>query len=517
MVNGTRHPIPLNSFPASTRTITPVIDKFHPLVRDWFRARFGRPTPPQAAGWKEIARGRDTLIAAPTGSGKTLAAFLWSINQLVTHAEETHDHTRVVYVSPLKALGNDIQKNLQEPLAEITRAGRRERLPLPDIRTAVRSGDTPAAERQRMISRPPHILITTPESLYILLTAERSRQILKHAHTVIVDEIHAVAGDKRGAHLALSLERLDALAGQPLQRIGLSATQKPMDDIARLLVGSRRLGRGETPRCTVVDVGHKRELDLSIDVPDQELGPITSHALWAEVYDRITDRIQAHRTTLVFVHTRRLVERVAHQLTDRLGEGKVLAHHGSLSRKTRLEAEQKLKAAEVPVVVATASLELGIDIGHVELVCHVGAPRSIAALLQRVGRSGHWLGATPKGILYPLTRDDLLQCAAAVYAVRRGELDRIDLVRRPLDVLAQQMAATVASLTPVRKPGETLPLLPEQEPPPGIREEDLWDLVRSAYPFRDLPRRDFEQVLHMLCEGVAPSRAGGAHTSTGTG
>ena len=512
MVNGTRHPIPLNSFPASTRTITPVIDKFHPLVRDWFRARFGRPTPPQAAGWKEIARGRDTLIAAPTGSGKTLAAFLWSINQLVTHAEETHDHTRVVYVSPLKALGNDIQKNLQEPLAEITRAGRRERLPLPDIRTAVRSGDTPAAERQRMISRPPHILITTPESLYILLTAERSRQILKRAHTVIVDEIHAVAGDKRGAHLALSLERLDALAGQPLQRIGLSATQKPMDDIARLLVGSRRLGRGETPRCAIVDVGHKRELDLSIDVPDQELGPVTSHALWDEVYDRITDRIQAHRTTLVFVHTRRLVERVAHQLTDRLGEGKVLAHHGSLSRKTRLEAEQKLKAAEVPVVVATASLELGIDIGHVELVCHVGAPRSIAALLQRVGRSGHWLGATPKGILYPLTRDDLLQCAAAVYAVRRGELDRIDLVRRPLDVLAQQMAATVASLTPVRKPGETLPLLPDPKPPPGIREEDLWDLVRSAYPFRDLPRRDFEQVLHMLCEGVAPSRGRrGAH------
>ena len=418
----------------------------------------------------------------------------------------------MVYVSPLKALGNDIQKNLQEPLAEITRAGRRERLPLPDIRTAVRSGDTPAAERQRMISRPPHILITTPESLYILLTAERSRQMLKRAHTVIVDEIHAVAGDKRGAHLALSLERLDALAGIPLQRIGLSATQKPMDDIARLLVGSRRLGRGETPRCAIVDVGHKREIDLSIDVPDQELGPITSHALWAEVYDRITEQIRTHRTTLVFVHTRRLVERVAHQLTDRLGEGKVLAHHGSLSRKTRLEAEQKLKAAEAPVVVATASLELGIDVGHVELVCHVGAPRSIAGLLQRVGRSGHWLGATPKGILYPLTRDDLLQCAAAVYAVRRGDLDRIDLVRRPLDVLAQQMAATVASLTPVRKPGETLPLLPEQEPAAGIREEDLWELVRSAYPFRDLPRRDFEQVLHMLCEGVAPARGRrGAH------
>ncbi len=489
-----------------------MIDRFHPLVRDWFRDRFGKPTPPQAAGWKEIARGRDTLIAAPTGSGKTLAAFLWSINQLIAPAETAQDHTQVVYVSPLKALGNDIQKNLQEPLAEITRAGRRQGLPLQDIRAAVRSGDTPATERQRMIARPPHILITTPESLYILLTAERSRQMLKRAHTVIVDEIHAVAGDKRGAHLALSLERLDALAGRPLQRIGLSATQKPMEDIACLLVGTRRLRRDGTPKCAIVDVGHKRELDLSIEVPDQELGPITSHALWAEVYDRIVQQIQSHRTTLVFVHTRRLVERVAHQLTDRLGEGKVLAHHGSLSRKTRLEAEQKLKDAEVPVVVATASLELGIDIGHVELVCHIGAPRSIATLLQRVGRSGHWLGAVPKGILYPLTRDDLLQCAAAVYAVRRGDLDRIGLVRQPLDVLAQQMVATVASLTPAPKPGETLPLLPESKPPPGIAEDNLWELVRGAYPFRDLSRRDFEQVLQMLCEGVAPARGRrGAH------
>ena len=499
------------SFGISTN-ITAVIDEFHPLVRDWFRDRFGKPTPPQAAGWGEIARGRDTLIAAPTGSGKTLAAFLWSINQLIAPAGTAQDHTQVVYISPLKALGNDIQKNLQEPLAEITRAGRLQGLPLQEIRTAVRSGDTPPAERQRMISRPPHILITTPESLYILLTAERSRQMLKRAHTVIVDEIHAVAGDKRGAHLALSLERLDALAGRPLQRIGLSATQKPMEDIACLLVGTRRLRRDGTPKCAIVDVGHKRELDLSIEVPDQELGPITSHALWAEVYDRIVQQIQTHRATLVFVHTRRLVERVAHQLTDRLGEGKVLAHHGSLSRKTRLEAEQKLKAAEVPVVVATASLELGIDIGHVELVCHIGAPRSIATLLQRVGRSGHWLGAVPKGILYPLTRDDLLQCAASVYAVRRGDLDRIGLVRQPLDVLAQQMVATVASLTPAPKPGETLPLLPESKPPPGIAEEDLWELVRGAYPFRDLSRREYEQVLHMLCEGVAPARGRrGAH------
>ncbi len=489
-----------------------MIDRFHPLVRDWFRDRFGRPTPPQAAGWKEIAQGRDTLIAAPTGSGKTLAAFLWSINQLIAPAEPSRDHTHVVYVSPLKALGNDIQKNLQEPLEEITRSGRLRGLALQDIRTAVRSGDTPATERQRMISHPPHILITTPESLYILLTAERSRQMLKRARTVIVDEIHAVAGDKRGAHLALSLERLDALAGDRLQRIGLSATQKPMDDIARLLVGARRLRHDGAPECAIVNVGHKRELDLSIETPDQELGPITSHGLWAEVYDRIVAQIQSHRTTLVFVHTRRLVERVAHQLTDRLGEGKVLAHHGSLSRKTRLEAEQKLKAAEAPVVVATASLELGIDIGHVELVCHVGAPRSIATLLQRVGRSGHWLGAVPKGILYPLTRDDLLQCAAAVYAVRRGELDRIAVVRQPLDVLAQQMVATVASMTPAPKSGETLPLLPEAMPLAGIAEEALWEMVRAAYPFQDLPRRDFEHVLTMLCEGVAPSRGRrGAH------
>ncbi len=491
-----------------------VIDRFHPLVRDWFRQRFGAPTPPQAAGWKEIARGRDTLIAAPTGSGKTLAAFLWSINRLIALAEPSQDHTHVVYVSPLKALGNDIQKNLQEPLAEITRAGRRQGLPLHDIRTAVRSGDTAAAERQRMISRPPHILITTPESLYILLTAERSRQMLKRAQTVIVDEIHAVAGDKRGAHLALSLERLDSLAGRRLQRIGLSATQKPMQDIACLLVGTRRLRRDGAPRCAIVDVGHKRELELAIEVPDQELGAITTHALWADVYDRIVRQIRTHRTTLVFVHTRRLVERVAHQLTDRLGEGKVLAHHGSLSRTTRLEAEQKLKAAEVPVVVATASLELGIDIGHVELVCHIGAPRSIATLLQRVGRSGHWLGAVPKGILYPLTRDDLLQCAAAVHAVRQGELDRVRLVRQPLDVLAQQMVATVASLTPARKPGETLPLLPAgtTAPPPGIAEDDLRELMRGAYPFRNLSRRDFDQVLEMLCEGVASARGRrGAH------
>ena len=391
-----------------------MIDKFHPLVRDWFQDRFGKPTPPQAAGWKEIARGRDTLIAAPTGSGKTLAAFLWSINQLIAPAETAQDHTQVVYVSPLKALGNDIQKNLQEPLAEITRAGRRQGFPLQEIRAAVRSGDTPAAERQRMIARPPHILITTPESLYILLTAERSRQMLKRAHTVIVDEIHAVAGDKRGAHLALSLERLDAPGRQAVAAHRVERYPEAHGG-HRLPAGGgseaeAATARRNAPSWTWATSGSST---CPSRLPDQELG---AHHLPCHCGPRSTtascSRSRATAPPWCSCTPAGWWKRVAHQLTDRLGEGKVLAHHGSLSRKTRLEAEQKLKDAEVPVVVATASLELGIDIGHVELVCHIGAPRSIATLLQRVGRSGHWLGAVPKGILYPLTRDDLLQCAA---------------------------------------------------------------------------------------------------------
>jgi len=397
-------------------------DLFHPLVAGWFGERFGEPTAPQRAGWREIASGRHTLIAAPTGSGKTLAAFLWSINRLVVQAlaGTLPGRTQVVYVSPLKALGNDIEKNLQDPLRGIRERAERAGLALPEIRAAVRSGDTPARDRDRMRRRPPHILITTPESLYILLTAEGSRDFLRTAETIIVDEIHAVAGDKRGSHLALTLERLDGLCGRPLQRIGLSATQKPIEEIAALLVGTGNLRPDGTPDCAIVDIGHRRPLHLSIEIPDQELGPIATHELWQEIYNRIVAQVQAHRTTLVFVNTRRQVERVAHQLSERLGKEKVAAHHGSLSRETRLGAEQKLKAAEVPVVVATASLELGIDIGHVDLVCHVGAPRLLSTLLQRVGRSGHWLAAMPKGILYPLTRDDLVQCAAAVRAVRAG-------------------------------------------------------------------------------------------------
>ena len=482
------------------------MDVFHPLVWRWFLERFEGPTPPQQQGWASIVRGQATLIAAPTGSGKTLAAFLWSIDRLFKRATsgELKDQTSVVYVSPLKALGNDIAKNLQQPLDQIFHLAYSEGIMLPEIRTAVRSGDTPAHQRQSMVRRPPHILITTPESLYILLTSPRSREFLKNAETVIIDEIHAIAADKRGAHLALSLERLNRLAERPLQRIGLSATQKPIEDIARLLVGSERLKNDGSADCVIVDAGHKRDLELRIEVPDEELGPIIRQDIWAGVYDKIVEQIKTHRTTLVFVNTRRLVERVAHQLTERLGDGKVGAHHGSLSRKTRLEVEQRLKMGQYPVVVATASLELGIDIGHVDVVCHIGAPRTLAVLLQRVGRSGHWLGAIPKGIFYPLTRDDLMQCAAAIRAVRQGELDKIAVVEKPLDILAQQMVATVASLTPVIK-ADTPPSRFQSEG--GISEEALWRMVRDAYPYRNLSRAEFEQLLDMLSEGVETRRS----------
>jgi len=470
------------------------VSEFHPLVARWFTDTFGSPTPAQAEGWTAIAEGRDTLIAAPTGSGKTLAAFLWAINQLVTAASEGNlgEQTSVVYVSPLKALGNDIHKNLTQPLAAIRKLAEDDGTPLPEIRMAVRSGDTPAAERNLMVRRPPHILITTPETLYILLTADRSRAFLADTRAVIVDEIHAVAGDKRGSHLALTLERLDALdaaegtGGFRRQRIGLSATQKPIEDIARLLVGTARVDAAGMPDCAIVDVGHRRDWDLSIHVPGQPLGPIASHEMWGEVYDRMASMIEEHRSTLVFVNTRRLVERVSHQLEARLGEGKVAAHHGSLSRTTRLAAEEGLKSGALRVVVATASLELGIDVGHVDLVCHLGAPRALATLLQRIGRSGHWLGGIPKGVLFPLTRDELVQSAAAVMAARAGELDRVIMPAKPLDILAQQIVATAAT-------GK-------------VSEESLWELARRAYPYRDLTRQEFDEVIEMLSEGFATKR-----------
>ena len=458
----------------------------HTLVEDWFLQRFGFPTEPQEQGWPNILAGRNTLISAPTGSGKTLAAFLACIDRLVRQGVrgELRDSTAVVYVSPLKALGNDIQKNLEAPLAEITQLAADRGLTLPGIRTAVRTGDTLPAERRAMLKRPPHILVTTPESLYILLTAEKSRELLGEIDTVIVDEIHAVADDKRGAHLALSLERLEELVvakrGEAPVRIGLSATQKPIELVGRFLVGAGR------PEPSIVDVGHSRPLDLAIEVPDRELGAVASNEMWEEVYDRLATLARSHRSTLIFVNTRRLAERVAHHLAERLGEQAVAAHHGSLARKLRLEAERKLKSGEARVLVATASLELGIDIGTVDLVCQVGSPRSIGVALQRIGRSGHWRGAVPKGRLFAQTRDELVECAALVRAIRSGELDRIHIPEAPLDILAQQIVAACAC--------------------EDWNEQALYDLVRRAYPYRDLSRSDFEAVLTMLSDGISARR-----------
>ena len=393
------------------------LDWAHPIVREWFLGRLGQPTEPQEQGWPHILAGKTTLISAPTGSGKTLAAFLVCIDRLVKGAlaGELRDETKVLYVSPLKALGNDIQKNLEIPLGEILKLAAARGLVLPEIRTAVRTGDTLMHDRRAMLNRPPHILVTTPESLYILLTAGKSRQILRSVETVIVDEIHAVADDKRGAHLALSLERLEALTHRPPTRIGLSATQKPIELVAHFLTGNGR------PDPAIVQIGHQREVDLAVEVPASELGPVASHEMWDEIYDRIAALVREHRSTLVFVNTRRLAERVAHHLAERLGRDAVATHHGSLARKLRLDAERRLKAGEIQVLVATASLELGIDIGAVELVCQIGSTRSISVAWQRIGRAGHWHGAIPKGRIFATTRDELVECAALVrgHAARR--------------------------------------------------------------------------------------------------
>ena len=458
---------------------------FNPIVREWFDRRFRHATEAQAQGWDAVARGKHTLIAAPTGSGKTLAAFLTCIDRLVREGlkGELPDTTQVVYVSPLKALSNDIQKNLAVPLDEIAALASEKGTPLPEIHVGLRTGDTPQSERQKMAKKPPHILITTPESLYILLTSASGRRGLKNVNTVILDEIHAVADDKRGSHLSLSVERLCALSEQPVVRIGLSATQRPIEEVARLLVGNERIAPDGTPDCTIVDTGHAREIDLALQLPDQELGPIASHELWGETLDAISQLVQGHDTTLVFVNTRRLVERVAHQLSARLGEEAVVAHHGSLSREIRLDAEQKLKSGQVKVCVATASLELGIDIGDVDLACQIGSPRSIGVLLQRIGRSGHSVGGTPKGRLFPLTRDELAECVALCRAVRRQNLDALSVPPWPVDVLAQQTVAACA----------------QEE----WAEDDLFALFRRAYPYRDLPREKFDQTVEMLSEGFA--------------
>jgi ATP-dependent Lhr-like helicase len=456
---------------------------FHPAVAAWFERSFPAPTAAQAKAWPAIKANHHVLIAAPTGSGKTLAAFLAAIDGLVRQglAGELKDETQVVYVSPLKALSNDIQRNLESPLAGIAACLREQGLPEVEIRTLVRTGDTPPGERIRMRRRPPHIVVTTPESLYILLGSESGRTMLATTRTVIVDEIHALAPNKRGTHLALSLERLSALCQHKLLRVGLSATQKPIEDVARFLVGT-----DPGAACRIVDTGHRRARDLALELPPSPLEAVMSAEVWEQVYGRLTQLIEAHRTTLIFVNTRRMVERVTNKLSARVGEDRIAAHHGSLAKEQRLDAEQRLKHGKLKALVATASLELGIDIGEVDLVCQLGSPRSIATFLQRVGRSGHAVEGTPKGRLFPLSRDELVECTGLIDSVNRGELDRLTIPENPLDVLAQQIVAEVAAKE--------------------RSEDEMFALIRRAWPYRRLPREDFSAVLAMLAEGFSTRR-----------
>jgi ATP-dependent Lhr-like helicase len=462
--------------------------QFHPVISQWFEHKFGSPTEPQERGWPAIQSGAHTLIAAPTGSGKTLAAFLASLDSLFREGlqEPLKNETRVLYVSPLKALSNDIHKNLEEPLVEIRAALKAATGRDIAVRAEVRTGDTPAAKRQSIARNPPHILVTTPESLYLLLTSISGRKMLSTVRTVIVDEIHAVIGNRRGSHLALSMERLAALVSGPLQRIGLSATQKPIVEVAKFLAGACNIDPSGQPLCRIIDSGHLRAMDIAIELPGSPLEAVMSNEVWTEVYERLVQLVEAHRTTLVFVNTRRLAERVTHQLSARLGHDKVTSHHGSLSTKLRLDAENRLKRGELKVLVATSSLELGIDIGSVELVCQLGTTRSIATFLQRVGRAEHKRGGLPKGRWFPLTRDELAECVATLRCVRRGELDALHIPPKPLDVLAQQIVATVA--------GE------------DWQEDKLFELACSAYPYRNLTHLEFQDVIRMLAEGFSTKR-----------
>lgn len=507
------------------------LEIFHPAVARWFARTFPSATEPQLHAWPAIKQHHHTLIAAPTGSGKTLAAFLSAIDDLVRLGVEgkLDDTTHVIYVSPLKALSNDVQRNLQLPLEGIQAELRTMGLPEVNIRTLVRTGDTPAAERTAMTKRPPHIVVTTPESLYILLTSDGGRRMLQTARTLIVDEIHAVVGDKRGSHLALSIERLEELVrnrevadggirtadskndsqpelwvpsepnqqsaapnpqlqirGSALARIGLSATQRPIEEVARFLVGTSNIKADGTPDCTIIDSGHRRQLDLAIELPESPLQAVMSGEVWEEVYDQLAQLIRQHKTTLVFVNTRRLAERVARHLGERIGDENIAAHHGSLAREQRLMAEQRLKSGDLSALVATASLELGIDIGDVNLVCQLGSTRSIASFLQRVGRSNHTVEGFPKGRIFPLSRDELVECAAIIDAVRRGELDRLEIPERPLDILAQQIVAAVA--------------------PEEWGEDALFQMVRRAYPYRNLEREQFDSIVRMLAEGFSTKR-----------
>jgi len=495
---------------------------FHPIISAWFKSRFDQPTEPQQQGWPSIAAGDHTLISAPTGSGKTLAAFLSCIDRLLKQPEcdepdqdddPQRSPTRIVYVSPLRALSNDMHRNLEVPLKEMCEQAEAAGIPIPNIRVGLRTGDTTPSQRAALVRKPPHILVTTPESLYLMLTAPKARLTLRHVETVIVDEIHALVRDKRGSHLSLTLERLQALTEKPLQRIGLSATQKPIERMAEFLVGIRPNSadtiqnsecgtrsaeqkknslrsefpapRSEFSNCHIVDVGHSRELDLQIEVSQSELGAVCTHEQWAEVYERLIELIEDHRSTLIFVNTRRMAERLTHQLTERLDEESVGSHHGSLSAAIRLKTERQLKSGELKAVVATASLELGIDVGYIDLVIQIGSPRSIATFLQRIGRSGHSLGLVPKGRLFALTRDELLESMALIRAVRSGRLDTIPIPQAPLDVLAQQIVAEVST----------------QE----WGSDALFDLFRRAYPYRHLKREQFDRTVEFLSEGISRS------------
>jgi ATP-dependent Lhr-like helicase len=448
------------------------LNGFHPTIQRWFGERFGAPTEPQREGWPHIRDGDHTLISAPTGMGKTIAAYLAAIDSLARQGAAIPDQTSVLYVSPLRALSNDVQKNLQAPLHELAALD----ADFPKIRVSVRTGDTTQSDRAAMLRKPPHILVTTPESLYILLTSAGGRKMLRTVRTVIVDEIHALARDKRGSHLALSLERLEALAG-PFQRIGLSATQKPLDEVGRFLVG---VGR----KCTLVDVGHRRPMDIAVEVPPSPLTTVCSHEQWNEIYEQVAKLIESHRTTLIFVNTRKLAERLTARLTDVLGEDKVTCHHSSLSKERRLDAEHRLKSGTLRALVATASLELGIDIGEVDLVIQIGATRSIATFLQRVGRSGHAVRRMPKGRLFPLTIDELVEAAALLRAVKQGELDRTPQPRAPLDILAQQIVAECVAA------GEN-----------GWSETALFEAFQRAWPYRNLLREDFDAVIKLHIDG----------------
>ncbi|MDB4965111.1 MAG: associated domain protein [Myxococcales bacterium] len=469
-----------------------VLERFHPAVATWFAERFGAPTEAQRLGWAEIASGRDTLIMAPTGSGKTLAAFLAGIDGLVRRAVAgaLDDVTRIIYVSPLKALGADVERNLEAPLRGIEATAMRLGTLLPPIRTALRTGDTSQTDRARIIRRPPHVLITTPESLYLLLTSEKGRTVLAGAETVILDEIHALVGNKRGAHLALSLERLDALTGRRAVRIGLSATVQAVEEVAKFLSGVDPSGQ---PRpCRLVDAGRKQPLDIVVEVPKEPLSAVASREAWKDVHERVGALIAEHKTTLIFVPSRRMCERVAHDLEALLGKGIVAAHHGALAKRTRLGVERKLQSGQLRAVVATASLELGIDIGDVELVCQLGSPRSIAVLRQRIGRAHHAVGGTPKGRIFAMTRDELIECAAGARAMVNGKIDRHVDRAGPLDVLSQQLVATCAT-------GD-------------FGDDALYQLVRGAAPYAALPRQEFDDVLDMLGDGITTRRGrSGAH------